>query len=107
LVVEDEESLAAVIADVLDDSHDVICAANVGDAIGNGRSALRRRVNHLLAERGADVRMSEARGAAEREMLGDYFLVAYPDRHVIARDHVDLYEFAREIGALERGLLSP
>jgi hypothetical protein len=33
-------------------------------------------------------------------MLGDYFLVAYPDRHVIVRDHVDLYEFAREIGAL-------
>jgi DNA-binding response OmpR family regulator len=33
LVVEDEEPLAAVIADVLGDSHDVICAANVGDAI--------------------------------------------------------------------------
>jgi CheY-like chemotaxis protein len=33
LVVEDEESLAAVIADVLGDSHDVVCAANVGDAI--------------------------------------------------------------------------
>jgi hypothetical protein len=53
----------------------------------NGRSALRRRVNHLLAQRGANVRISEARGAAEREMLGDYFLVGYPDRHVIARDH--------------------
>ena len=69
----------------------------------NGHYALRRRVNHLLAERGANVRISEARGAAEREMLGDYFLVAYPDQHVIARDHVDLYEFAREIGALEGG----
>jgi hypothetical protein len=34
-------------------------------------------------------------------MLGDYFLVGYPDRHAIVRDHVDLYEFAREIGALE------
>ena len=67
----------------------------------NGRSALRRRVNHLLGERGADVRISEARGAAEREMLGDFF--AYPDRHVIVRDHVDLHEFAREIDALEGG----
>ena len=33
LVVEDEELLAAVIVDVLGDSHDVICAANVVDAI--------------------------------------------------------------------------
>jgi DNA-binding response OmpR family regulator len=33
LVVEDEEPLAAVIADVLGDCHDVICAANVEDAI--------------------------------------------------------------------------
>jgi DNA-binding response OmpR family regulator len=33
LVVEDEEPLAAVIADVLCDCHDVICAANVEDAI--------------------------------------------------------------------------
>jgi hypothetical protein len=36
----------------------------------SGRSALRRRVNQLLAERGVDVRISEARSAAEREMLG-------------------------------------
>jgi hypothetical protein len=64
----------------------------------DGRFALRRRVNRLLAERGADVRV-----AAEREMLGDYFLVGYPDRHVIVRDHVDLHEFAREIDALEGG----
>ena len=28
---------------------------------------------------------------------------SYPDRHVIIRDHVDLYEFARDIGALEGG----
>jgi len=69
----------------------------------NGRSALRRRVNQLLAERGADVRLAEARSVVEREMLGDYFLVGYPNRHVIARDHVDLYEFARKIGALEGG----
>jgi hypothetical protein len=68
-----------------------------------GRAALRRRVNRLLAERGADVRISEPRGAAEREMLGDYYLVDYPDRHVIVRDHVDLHEFAREIGAVEGG----
>src|SRR5690348_8153631 len=33
LVVEEEELLATVIADVLGDSHDVICASNVGDAI--------------------------------------------------------------------------
>jgi hypothetical protein len=69
----------------------------------NGRFALRRRVNQLLAERGADVRVSEARSVAEREMLGDYFLIGYPNRHVIIRDHLDLCEFAREIGALEAG----
>ena len=33
LVAEDEELLAGVIADVLGDSHDVICASNVGDAV--------------------------------------------------------------------------
>src|SRR5262252_4076910 len=33
LVVEDEQLLAAVIADVLGDSHEVICALNVQDAI--------------------------------------------------------------------------
>ena len=60
-------------------------------------------MNQLLAERGADVRIADARSAAERRMLGDYFLVRYPNRHVIACDHVDLYEFAREIGALEGG----
>jgi len=36
-------------------------------------------------------------------MLGDYFLVGYPDRHVVVRDHVDLYAFARAIGALTGG----
>jgi hypothetical protein len=35
----------------------------------NGRLALRRRVNQFLAEHGADVRITEARSAAEREML--------------------------------------
>ena len=69
---------------------------------GNGPRRLGPVLPALLAERGANVRISEARGAAEREMLGDYFLVAYPDRHVVARD-LDLYEFAREIGALETG----
>jgi hypothetical protein len=69
----------------------------------NGRLALRHRVNLLLAERGAAVRITETRSIAEREMLGDYFLVDYPRRHVIVRDHVDLYEFAREIGALDGG----
>src|SRR5690242_16460744 len=33
LIVEDEELLTGVIADVLGDSHDVICASNAGDAI--------------------------------------------------------------------------
>ena len=33
LIVEDEELLAGVIADVLGDSHDVMCASNVADAI--------------------------------------------------------------------------
>jgi len=70
---------------------------------GSGHFALRRRVNRLLAERGADVRIAETHSAAEREILGDYFLVRYPNRHVIVRDHVDLYEFAREIGALDGG----
>jgi hypothetical protein len=69
----------------------------------NGRLALRHRVNRVLAKRGADVRVVDARGAAERGMLGDYFLVGYPDRHIIIRDHVDLYAFAREIGALTGG----
>ena len=45
---------------------------------GNGSFALRLRVNRLLAERGADVRIAEAHSAAEREMLGDYFLVGAP-----------------------------
>jgi hypothetical protein len=72
-------------------------------AVGSSRLALRRRVNRLLAKRGAEVRITDARSAAERETLGDYFLVRYPDRHVIVRDHVDLYDFAREIGALEGG----
>jgi hypothetical protein len=67
---------------------------------GSGHFALRRQLNRLLAERGADVRIAEAHSAADREMLGDYFLVGYPNRHVIVRDHVDLHEFAREIGAL-------
>jgi hypothetical protein len=68
----------------------------------SSRFALRR-VNQLLAVSGADVRIADARNSAEREMLGDYFLVGYPDRHVIVRDYVDLHEFAREIGALEGG----
>jgi hypothetical protein len=69
----------------------------------NGRLALCHRVNPLLAERAAAVRITETRSVAERKMLGDYFLVDYHHRHVIVRDHVDLYEFAREIGALDGG----
>ena len=45
---------------------------------GSGHFALRRRVNRLLAERGADVRIAETHSAAEREILGDYFLVRFP-----------------------------
>jgi hypothetical protein len=67
------------------------------------RLGLHHRVNQLLAEHGADVRLSSARGLAERQMLGDYFLVDHRDRHVIVRDHVDLDEFARDIGALGSG----
>ena len=73
----------------------------------NGRPALRRRVNRLLAKRGAEVRLADARSAAEREMLGDYFLVGYPNRHVIVRDRVDLYDLAREVGALEGETVDP
>ena len=62
--------------------------------------ALHRRVNQLLAERSADMRLARSRSAAQRAMLGDYFLVGDPNRHVIIRDHVDLHQFAREVGAL-------
>ena len=33
LVVEDQELLATIIADVLGDAHEIICAANVADAV--------------------------------------------------------------------------
>jgi DNA-binding response OmpR family regulator len=33
LVVEDQEPLATIIADVLSDAHEVVCAANVEDAV--------------------------------------------------------------------------
>ncbi len=68
---------------------------------------LRVRVNRILAARGAGVRIAWARSAGERETLGDYFLVRYPDRHIIVRDHVDLYELAREVGALVGGTAEP
>jgi hypothetical protein len=58
--------------------------------------ALLRRVNKLLAKRGSDMRLARSRSAAQRTVLGDYFLVGYPNRHVIIRDHVDLRQFARE-----------
>jgi hypothetical protein len=73
----------------------------------NGRFALRRRVNQLLAERGADVRIAEARGAPQREMLGDYFLVGYPDRHVIARDHVVSMSSHARLAHWRPGLVDP
>ena len=62
------------------------------------RLALRHEVNRVLAERGADLRIADARSVAERNMLGDYYLVDRLKRHVILRDHVDLQEFAQEIG---------
>jgi hypothetical protein len=62
------------------------------------RLALRYQVNRVLAERGVDVRIVDARNATERIMLGDSYLVDRLKRHVIVRDHVDLYELAREIG---------
>ena len=61
------------------------------------------RVNQLLAEQGAAARIVEARNAAEREMLGYYIMVGYPDRHIVVRDNVDLYELAHELSALEGG----
>ena len=67
------------------------------------RFALCFRVNQLLAESGAGMRLVSARSPAERKMLGDYFLVDNLSRHVILRDHVDLYEFADEVGALRPG----
>jgi hypothetical protein len=62
------------------------------------RLALRYQVNRVLAERGVDVRIVDARNATERIMLGDSYLVDRLKRHVIVRDHVDLYELAQEIG---------
>jgi hypothetical protein len=69
----------------------------------NSRFTLRHRVNLLLAERGAPMRIVEARNNAERAILGEYYFVGHPNRHVIVRDHVDLYRFADEIGALRPG----
>src|SRR6185437_8716525 len=57
------------------------------------RFALRFRLNQLLAERGDTVRIVESRNPAERNVLGDYYLVDNPNRHIIVRDHIDLYEF--------------
>ena len=62
------------------------------------RLALRYQVNRLLAERGADVRIVDARNATEHAMLGDSYLVDRRQRHIIIRDHVDLHKFAQEIG---------
>ncbi len=64
------------------------------------RLALQNRLNQFLAERGAEMRVVYARSVAERHVLGEYFLVDHLKRHVIIRDHVDLHEFAREVGAL-------
>ena len=62
------------------------------------RLALRHKVNRVLAERGIDVRIAVARSVAERNMLGEYYLVDRLKRHLILRDHVELHEFAQEIG---------
>jgi hypothetical protein len=62
------------------------------------RLALRHQVNRALAERGVDLRIVDARNATERTMLGDCYLVDRFKRHVIVRDHVDLYELAQQIG---------
>lgn len=70
------------------------------------RFALRFRLNQLLAERGDTVRIVESRNPAERNVLGDYYLVDNPNRHIIVRDHIDLYEFAQEIGASDDGTLA-
>ena len=67
------------------------------------RFALRFRLNQLLAERGDTVRIVESRNPAERNVLGDYYLVDNPNRHIIVRDRIDLYEFAQEIGASDDG----
>lgn len=62
------------------------------------RIALRDQVNRVLVERSLDLRVAEARSVAERKILGDYYLVHRFQRHVVIRDHVDLHEFAQEIG---------
>ena len=62
------------------------------------RLALRHQVNRVLAERGVDLRIADARSGAERNILGDCYLVDRLKRHVIICDHVDLHEFAQEIG---------
>ena len=64
----------------------------------NTRFALRYRVNLLLADRSAPMRVVGARSAAERKMLGRVF-----PGGVIVRDHVDLYELVNEMGALRPG----
>ena len=69
----------------------------------NPRFTLRHRVNLLLAERCADVRVVEARSTAEQKILGQYYLVHHLRRHIIIRDHVDLHRLADEIGALRPG----
>ena len=48
----------------------------------------------------------QSRNPAERNVLGDYYLVDNPNRHIIVRDHIDLYEFAQEIGASDDGTLA-
>jgi hypothetical protein len=69
----------------------------------NTRFRLRHRVNLLLAERGFAVRVVDARNAAERETLGDYFLVDAHKRHIILQEHVNLYQLADEVGAFRLG----
>lgn len=62
---------------------------------GRTRFALSQRLNLLLADSGATMRVIRARNPAERATLGDYFLVDAHKRHIIVRDHVDLDRFRR------------
>jgi hypothetical protein len=55
----------------------------------------------MFAERGAAIRVVSARNAAERGILGEYYLIDRLSPHIVIRDHVDLYKLAEEIGALQ------
>lgn len=60
------------------------------------REALLRRLERRLNARGEVLRA--ARGVQARRRLGDWFVVA---GGAVIRDHVDVEQLAREIGALQ------